>query len=153
MYLRHNCNETPSPSKNKATVIAISIVVPVLGVVVLILVYFIWREKRKRNCYTPSQYFNYMDIDISFYNTWPSQYTHTPQTDSQHAIPTASAENRQFRYKELEKITNNFKQFIGQGGFGLVYYGRLEDATEVAVKMRSESSSHGLDEFLAEVPN
>jgi hypothetical protein len=32
-----------------------------------------------------------------------------------------------------------------------VYYGRLEDDTEVAVKMRSESSSHGTDEFIAEV--
>jgi len=32
-----------------------------------------------------------------------------------------------------------------------VYYGRLEDDSEVAVKMRSESSTHGLDEFLAEV--
>jgi hypothetical protein len=62
-------------------------------------------------------------------------------------------ENRQFTYKELEKFTNNFKKFIGQGGFGPVYYGRLEDDTEVAVKMRSESSSHGLDEFLAEVSN
>lgn len=33
-----------------------------------------------------------------------------------------------------------------------MYYGSLEDSTEVAVKMRSESSLHGLDEFLAEVP-
>lgn len=60
-------------------------------------------------------------------------------------------ENRRFTYKELEKLTNKFEKFIGQGGFGLVYYGRLEDGTEVAVKMRSESSSHGLDEFFAEV--
>jgi hypothetical protein len=62
-------------------------------------------------------------------------------------------ENRWFTYKDLEKFTDNFKQFIGHGGFGVVYFGHLEDATEVAVKMRSESSSHGLDEFLAEVPN
>lgn len=62
-----------------------------------------------------------------------------------------NTENRRFTYKELEKFTNNFQRSIGKGGFGLVYYGRLEDNTEVAVKMRSESSSHGLDEFLAEV--
>lgn len=62
-------------------------------------------------------------------------------------------ENRRFTYKELEKFTSDFKRSIGQGGFGPVYYGRLEDDTEVAVKMRSESSSHGLNEFLAEVPN
>ena len=61
------------------------------------------------------------------------------------------SENRRFTYKELENITNNFERLIGQGGFGLVYYGRLEDGTMVAAKMRSESSSHGLDEFLAEV--
>jgi hypothetical protein len=70
-----------------------------------------------------------------------------------HGYNLNKTENRQFTYKELEKFTNNFKKFIGQGGFGPVYYGRLEDRTEVAVKMRSESSSHGLDEFLAEVPN
>jgi len=62
-----------------------------------------------------------------------------------------NTENRRFTYKELENITSKFKQSIEQGGFGLVYYGCLEDDTEVAVKMRSESSSHGLDEFLAEV--
>lgn len=62
-----------------------------------------------------------------------------------------TVENRRFTYKELERLTNKFQQFIGQGGFGLVYYGRVEDGTEVAVKMRSESSSHGLDEFFAEV--
>jgi hypothetical protein len=59
--------------------------------------------------------------------------------------------NRRFTYKELEKLTNNFQRSIGQGGFGLVYYGYVEDGTEVAVKIRSESSSHGLDEFFAEV--
>ncbi|KAK1630305.1 hypothetical protein QYE76_004620 [Lolium multiflorum] len=62
-----------------------------------------------------------------------------------------NSESRQFTYKELVKYTNKFERSIGQGGFGLVYYGHLEDNTEVAIKMRSESSSHGLDEFLAEV--
>ncbi|KAK1630301.1 hypothetical protein QYE76_004616 [Lolium multiflorum] len=68
-----------------------------------------------------------------------------------HGDHMQNSENRQFTYKELEKFTNKFERSIGQGGFGLVYYGRLEDDTEVAVKMRSETSSHGLDEFLAEV--
>lgn len=61
-------------------------------------------------------------------------------------------ENRKFTYKELEKFTDNFERFIGQGGFGPVYFGCLEEGTMVAIKIRSESSSHGLDEFLAEVP-
>lgn len=70
-----------------------------------------------------------------------------------HGDALQKVESRQFTYKELEKFTNHFEQFIGQGGFGPVYYGCLEDGTEIAVKMRSDSSSHGLDEFFAEVLN
>ena len=60
-------------------------------------------------------------------------------------------ESRQFTYKELEMITNNFQQVLGQGGFGYVYHGLLEDGTQVAVKLRSHSSNQGAKEFLAEV--
>jgi hypothetical protein len=60
-------------------------------------------------------------------------------------------ENRRFKYKELKLITNGFKNVIGKGGFGPVYMGCLENGTSVAVKMRSQSSSQGNKEFLAEV--
>uniref|UniRef100_A0A0D3H5V6 Protein kinase domain-containing protein n=1 Tax=Oryza barthii TaxID=65489 RepID=A0A0D3H5V6_9ORYZ len=60
-------------------------------------------------------------------------------------------ENRHFTYDELKKLTDNFQQFIGEGGFGCVYHGYLEDNTEVAVKIHSEKSSHGFNEFLAEL--
>jgi hypothetical protein len=60
-------------------------------------------------------------------------------------------ENRRFTYKELEMITNNFQRVLGQGGFGKVYNGFLEDGTQVAVKLRSESSNQGAREFLLEV--
>lgn len=67
--------------------------------------------------------------------------------------PLQITESRQFTYEELKKFTNNFQQFIGRGGFGNVYYGCLENKTEVAVKMLSEFSENGLDQFLAEVSN
>jgi hypothetical protein len=60
-------------------------------------------------------------------------------------------ENRRFTYKELKIITNNFQQVLGQGGFGYVYNGFLDNGTQVAVKLRSHSSSQGVKEFLAEV--
>lgn len=60
-------------------------------------------------------------------------------------------ENRNFTYKELEKITKRFTNVLGRGGFGSVFLGCLEDGTQVAVKMRSQTSSQGAKEFLAEV--
>lgn len=60
-------------------------------------------------------------------------------------------ETRHFTYKDLENITSKFVQKIGEGGFGIVYHGFLENAVEVAVKLRSCSSSQGTKEFLAEV--
>uniref|UniRef100_A0ACD5TEW9 Uncharacterized protein n=1 Tax=Avena sativa TaxID=4498 RepID=A0ACD5TEW9_AVESA len=59
-------------------------------------------------------------------------------------------DNRRFTYRELEAITNNFKTVLGQGGFGCVYDGFLADGTQVAVKLRSQSSSQGVREFLTE---
>ncbi|XP_073008122.1 putative leucine-rich repeat receptor-like protein kinase At2g19210 [Typha latifolia] len=62
-------------------------------------------------------------------------------------------ESRQFTYMQLANITNKFKRIIGKGGFGTVYHGYLEDGTEVAVKLLSETSEQGRKEFLAEAQN
>ncbi|KAF8727331.1 hypothetical protein HU200_018933 [Digitaria exilis] len=70
------------------------------------------------------------------------------QNGNGHRLP--QLENRRFTYKELETITNNFQRVLGRGGFGSVYDGLLEDGTQVAVKLRSESSNQGVREFLTE---
>uniref|UniRef100_A0A0D9XCS1 Protein kinase domain-containing protein n=1 Tax=Leersia perrieri TaxID=77586 RepID=A0A0D9XCS1_9ORYZ len=130
---------SPAGKNARATTIAISVVVPVIAIVVLVLVLFIWKQKRKHNPSTKEPPRVQPEL--------PS----APEIRKQHEGVLQKVENRQFTYNELEKFTNKFERPIGRGGFGPVYYGRLEDNTEVAVKMRSESSSHGLDEFFAEV--
>lgn len=52
---------------------------------------------------------------------------------------------------ELEEATNNFSRKIGKGSFGSVYYGKMKDGKEVAVKIMSDSSSHGNQQFMTEV--
>ncbi|KAJ3705559.1 hypothetical protein LUZ61_009264 [Rhynchospora tenuis] len=61
--------------------------------------------------------------------------------------------NRQFSYNDIKRITNNFENNIGTGGYGTVYFGLLEDGVQVAVKVRSHSSKQGIKEFSAEARN
>ena len=65
---------------------------------------------------------------------------------------------REFKYKDLKKATNNFHEsmMLGQGGFGVVYKGILQDkdhksSTEIAVKKFSRDSIQSKDDFLAEL--
>jgi serine/threonine protein kinase len=52
---------------------------------------------------------------------------------------------------EVTIATDNFKIQIGKGGFGPVYYGKLEDGQEVAIKVLDVKSSQGPSEFFNEV--
>jgi len=61
------------------------------------------------------------------------------------------SKNQTFSYDDILNITNNFKTIIGEGGFGKVYIGFLQDHTQVAVKMLSKSSKQGYKEFESEV--
>ncbi|KAJ8756050.1 hypothetical protein K2173_024597 [Erythroxylum novogranatense] len=61
------------------------------------------------------------------------------------------SKNRSLTCSEIISITNNFREVIGEGGFGKVYLGNLSDGNQVAVKLLSESSKQGDKEFLTEV--
>jgi hypothetical protein len=52
---------------------------------------------------------------------------------------------------KVTTTTNNFKIQIGKGRFGPVYYGKLEDGKEVAIKVLDVISSQGPLEFFYEV--
>ncbi|MQL91207.1 hypothetical protein Taro_023806 [Colocasia esculenta] len=52
---------------------------------------------------------------------------------------------------EIEEATDSFSKQIGEGSFGAVYYGKLEDGKEVAVKSSNGRSIHGNQQFVNEV--
>ncbi|KAK1439630.1 hypothetical protein QVD17_05450 [Tagetes erecta] len=60
---------------------------------------------------------------------------------------------RAYTYKDLRVATEDFRpeNKIGQGGFGSVYKGTLQDGLLVAIKVLSADSSQGLREFLTEI--
>lgn len=67
------------------------------------------------------------------------------------AAYTGSAKT--FSASEIEKATDNFNPsgILGEGGFGCVYHGILEDGSSVAVKVLKRDDQQGGREFLAEV--
>ncbi|KAL8138073.1 hypothetical protein V2J09_004074 [Rumex salicifolius] len=58
-----------------------------------------------------------------------------------------------FSYKELEEATRTFdpKRVLGEGGFGIVYYGKLKDGREVAVKRLFEKNYKRIEQFKNEI--
>ncbi|KAL9239088.1 hypothetical protein vseg_013440 [Gypsophila vaccaria] len=69
------------------------------------------------------------------------------------SIPAYALPVKTFSLLELEKATDKFssRRILGEGGFGRVYHGILEDRVEVAVKLLTGNNENGDREFIAEV--
>ncbi|XP_059440518.1 PR5-like receptor kinase [Corylus avellana] len=57
---------------------------------------------------------------------------------------------KRYSYSDIKKMTNFFRDKLGEGGFGGVYKGKLKDGCLVAVKVLKESRGNG-EEFINEV--
>ncbi|XP_057455235.1 receptor-like serine/threonine-protein kinase ALE2 isoform X2 [Lotus japonicus] len=66
---------------------------------------------------------------------------------------TYTGSAKMFTLIDIEKATNKFdsSRILGEGGFGLVYKGILNDGRDVAVKILKRDDQRGGREFLAEV--
>ncbi|XP_031112727.1 probable LRR receptor-like serine/threonine-protein kinase At1g67720 [Ipomoea triloba] len=64
---------------------------------------------------------------------------------------TATEAAHCFTLSEIEEATRNFEKKVGSGGFGVVYYGKLKDGREIAVKVLTNNSFQGKREFSNEV--
>ncbi|XP_035542236.1 rust resistance kinase Lr10-like isoform X2 [Juglans regia] len=57
---------------------------------------------------------------------------------------------RRYNYSDIKKMTKFFRDKLGQGGYGSVYKGKLQDGSLVAVKVLKGSTGNG-EEFINEV--
>ncbi|KAL9994238.1 putative protein kinase RLK-Pelle-DLSV family [Helianthus debilis subsp. tardiflorus] len=107
------------------------IVGPILAVVfamIMVVVFFTFRRRRlKRNLLSSSSILEREDED--------------------------NGEMNSFNLSTIQVSTNNFSQEnkLGEGGFGPVYKGTLQDGKEIAVKRLARNSRQGLVEFKTEV--
>ncbi|XP_056175307.1 LEAF RUST 10 DISEASE-RESISTANCE LOCUS RECEPTOR-LIKE PROTEIN KINASE-like 2.1 [Syzygium oleosum] len=58
--------------------------------------------------------------------------------------------SRRYTYKDIKRMTNSFKEKLGQGGYGCVYKGNLRDGQLVAVKLLKKLKGDA-EEFFNEV--
>ncbi|XP_010545648.1 PREDICTED: probable LRR receptor-like serine/threonine-protein kinase At1g51860 [Tarenaya hassleriana] len=123
---------TPKKKKNSAVVPVVASLVSIF-VVVAGLVTFLILKKKKKNKPEFSA--------VSGTGTTPLHSS---------SLHSYESKNRRFTYSEVLKISNNFERILGRGGFGIVYYGIL-DNNPVAVKMLTGSSVQGYKQFKAEV--
>ncbi|KFK41450.1 hypothetical protein AALP_AA2G132100 [Arabis alpina] len=115
-------NRLPSKGKNKTgTIVGVIVGVGLLSIFAGFVI-FIIRKRRKR--YTDDEELLGMEI---------KPYT--------------------FSYSELKSATKDFdiSNKLGEGGFGPVYKGNLNDGREVAVKLLSVGSRQGKGQFVAEI--
>ncbi|KAF9671369.1 hypothetical protein SADUNF_Sadunf12G0040200 [Salix dunnii] len=119
-----------------------NILVPAVGAslatfIIMFIAFFFWYRHKKR------QYVLFVSRSIK---SAPSSMENMEKLSRYNGVHL-------FSYEELEEATNNFDETreLGDGGFGTVYYGKLPDGREVAVKRLYESNYKRLEQFLNEV--
>nr|VDD32755.1 unnamed protein product [Brassica oleracea] len=116
-------------SKKKFPLIIVASVASVAIIVIVLVLVFVLKKKKQSS------------VEGNF-----QEISH--QIKELHKLIT---KKRRFTYSEVMKMTNNFQTVVGEGGFGVVCHGTLNDSEQVAVKLLSQSSSQGYKHFKAEV--
>ncbi|KAM3239251.1 hypothetical protein P3L10_014285 [Capsicum annuum] len=108
-----------------ASGVIVAIVVPIVASVLLFIFGFCWRRRRASR----------------------------ERNVAEDADEISTVESLQYHLNTIRAATSNFssENKIGEGGFGVVYKGKLPNGQEIAVKRLSRSSGQGVEEFKNEI--
>lgn len=147
LYIRQAYSELPTDRDGKRNVTKIIISTVVVGAIIFATAtYFLWSWTSKysgRRKIEQMLVFNKRQIHQENRN---ASLTGNVKQVKIEDLPL-------FEFQKISTATNNFDSAnkIGQGGFGSVYKGELQDGLEIAVKRLSKASGQGLEEFMNEV--
>ncbi|XP_072969351.1 receptor-like serine/threonine-protein kinase SD1-8 isoform X2 [Typha angustifolia] len=121
---------TTASKGRKRNVALITIMTIVLVMLLLTLGFLVWKKTRR----------NKKQVGRTYYYCDESGCLKDPE------LPV-------FDLETIKLSTNNFSETnkLGEGGFGSVYKGQLQNGQEIAVKRRAKDSSQGVNEFMNEV--
>ncbi|KAL7088770.1 hypothetical protein ACP275_13G147400 [Erythranthe tilingii] len=131
----NNDSSTRGRKDDNTTKIAVSIVVPIVAVCLLILASFAFIFLRKR-----------------LKRTTPHRIPFEDGLEDKDDI-SSTVDSLQYDFGQIRDATNDFapENELGQGGFGAVYAGKLQNGQQIAVKRLSRDSGQGNLEFNNEV--
>ncbi|XP_058197233.1 G-type lectin S-receptor-like serine/threonine-protein kinase At1g11330 isoform X2 [Rhododendron vialii] len=143
LYIRVAYSEIDK-KRNMKFLTAVSVITG--SIIMAICAYFAWKWMAKQKGMTKKRLFKLEKQSLS-----PEYSTETSFEDNMNQVKLE--ELPLFKFEKLAIATGNFDENnkLGQGGFGLVYKGKLHDGQEIAVKRLSRSSKQGLEEFMNEV--
>ncbi|XP_057765839.1 LEAF RUST 10 DISEASE-RESISTANCE LOCUS RECEPTOR-LIKE PROTEIN KINASE-like 1.1 isoform X2 [Salvia miltiorrhiza] len=124
-------------AENRLTVILLASLIPGVAILVLLGGCIFWlRKKKMGGAYLLSRNLSYD----------PSSKSDIEDGSFNFGVPI-------FSYTELVDATGNFdpSKELGDGGFGTVYYGKLRDGREVAIKRLYEHNYRRVEQFLNEI--
>ncbi|KAL1531858.1 non-specific serine/threonine protein kinase [Salvia divinorum] len=123
--------------ENPSRTILLATLIPGFALLFACATLYIWlRKKKKAGSYLLSRSLSYD----------PSSKSDIEDGSFNFGIPI-------FSYNELVEATGNFdpSKELGDGGFGTVYYGKLRDGREVAIKRLYEHNYRRVEQFLNEI--
>uniref|UniRef100_A0A453DUS5 Protein kinase domain-containing protein n=2 Tax=Aegilops tauschii subsp. strangulata TaxID=200361 RepID=A0A453DUS5_AEGTS len=92
----------------------------------------------------------YMTGRRNWFLLWKKNSSTTERHYEAMIISYGSLAPKRFTYSEVMKITSSRNKQLGQGGYGVVFEGKLHDGRLVAVKFLHDSKGNG-EEFVNEV--
>ncbi|XP_078164159.1 protein kinase superfamily protein isoform X3 [Carex rostrata] len=150
--------EKPRNRKNNASVIAVVVVSCLIALTIFTVVAWMLLLRRRGSSNSSPRRLLAQSLRPTFGNSSGTGHMllpkHTSASSSfRSSLATYSGQAKTYKLAEIERATNYFdnSRILGEGGFGCVYRGILDDETHVAVKVLKRFDGQGEREFLSEV--
>ncbi|KAG4970425.1 hypothetical protein JHK85_036846 [Glycine max] len=134
-------------------IIALSSVILLLVLVGAFYIILKWREIRRPSGAVGPAFKSYLNKRSGMEYMLSSRIMSSRSMSLVSTLAHSILSVKTFSFSELEKATAKFssQRVLGEGGFGRVYCGTLDDGNEVAVKLLTRDGQNRDREFVAEV--